>query len=416
MSTPRRPPPRKNPVLRTRVPLLPPVERSRAALGLTSVAALGLFELQQCANCGAVQYPPREACHRCLTGPLKWTPQNPVGELISQTVIHHSQSSYFRERTPWRVGLVRLEAGVSVVAHLHSACKAAPSRVKLETRLDRAGQGVIVALPAEEIANMADDRQLLEMSCTPKFRRVLVADAKTRVGEALVHSLLEAGADFVWAGISEPWKQSAIADTLRANAKVGVVPLDLTNSSSVKEIAAEIGGRVDILINNAEVHRAAGIASRSGVELARAEMDVNYFGLLRLAQELGPAMRSRAADGERRAAAWVNVLSIFALSNFAPHGTYSASKAAARSLSQCLRVEMRSAGIRVVDVYPGPIDDEWHQELPPPKLAPEALARAIVQALEKGIEDVYPGDVAQDLLARWRENAKVLERELSLGY
>ena len=144
-------------------------------------------------------------------------------------------------------------------------------------------------------------------------------------------------------------------------------------------------------------------------------MDINYFGLLRLAQEFGPALKGRGADGAASAVAWVNLLSIYALSNYPPHGTYSASKAAALSLAQCLRAEMRAAGIRVVNVFPGPIDDDWNQLLPPPKLAPAALAQAIVKALRDGVEDVYPGDVAQEWLARWRDNPKVLERELAAG-
>ena len=72
-------------------------------------------------------------------------------------------------------------------------------------------------------------------------------------------------------------------------------------------------------------------------------------------------------------------------------------------------------GIRVVNVFPGPIDDEWNQNLPPPKVAPAALAGAIVKALREGVEDVYPGDVAQEWVERWRENPKVLERELAAG-
>ncbi|HXI68322.1 MAG TPA: hypothetical protein VNH41_10305, partial [Steroidobacteraceae bacterium] len=64
-------------------------------------------------------------------------------------------------------------------------------------------------------------------------------------------------------------------------------------------------------------------------------------------------------------------------------------------------------------IFPGPIEDEWNQLLPPPKLAPEAVARAVVAALKDGVEDVYPGDVAQEWLARWRESPKVLERELA---
>jgi short-subunit dehydrogenase len=143
-------------------------------------------------------------------------------------------------------------------------------------------------------------------------------------------------------------------------------------------------------------------------------MDVNYFGLLRLAQEFGPALRGRSADGQSSATAWVNILSVFALSNFPAHGTFSASKAAALSLSQCLRAEMRAAGLRVINAFPGPIDDEWNQTLPPPKLTPEALAKAVVIALCDGVEDIYPGELAQEWLARWRENPKVLERELAL--
>jgi NAD(P)-dependent dehydrogenase (short-subunit alcohol dehydrogenase family) len=192
-----------------------------------------------------------------------------------------------------------------------------------------------------------------------------------------------------------------------------MLPLDLTDSGSVKEMAAEIGARVDILINTAEVHRSYGIAARRGVEAARAEMDVNYFGLLRLSQELGPVMRARGADGQSSATAWVNLLSIFALSNFPAQGTFSASKAAALSLSQCLRAEMAPGGVRVINVFPGPIDDEWNQALPPPKLAPAAVAKAVVGALRDGVEDVYPGDVAQEWLQRWQENPKILERELS---
>jgi hypothetical protein len=50
--------------------------------------------------------------------------------------------------------------------------------------------------------------------------------------------------------------------------------------------------------------------------------------------------------------------------------------------------------------------------VPPPKLSSDALARAIVAALRDGVEDVYPGDVAQDIWTRFRESQKALEREL----
>ena len=67
MTMPLMKPRRKNPVLRTRQMNLPPFARGRTALGMTAAAAEGRFELQVCRRCQAVQYPPRDACHRCLS-------------------------------------------------------------------------------------------------------------------------------------------------------------------------------------------------------------------------------------------------------------------------------------------------------------------------------------------------------------
>ena len=422
MTMPLMHPKRKNPLLRTRQLNPPPAARGRVALGLTAAASEGRFELQVCEACSAVQYPPREACPRCLSPRLKWRAQSGEGALLATTTLHHSNDLFFRERLPWRLGLVHLDAGPTVMVHLHGEVVEvqdtgeAPTRVKVGARLDRAGQAVLIAFPFQGSADMADDKMLREMTSDPKFRKVLVTDGKTELGQAIVRALVKAGADIVWVGHAEPWKKAGSGlDDIASLPQVTLVPLDLTNGRSVTELAGEIGGKVDIVINNAEVHRTYGIATRRGTDVAKAEMDINYFGLLRLAQEFGPALKGRSADGETGATAWVNLLSIYALSNFPPHGTFSASKAAAHSLAQCLRAEMRPAGIRVVNLFPGPIDDEWNEQMPAPKLGPLALAAAIVKALRDGVEDVYPGDVAQEWLERWRDNPKVLERELAAG-
>ncbi len=112
-------PRRKNPVLRTRQINLPPAARSRVALGLTAAAAMGRFELQQCADCGAVSYPPREACPRCAGARLRWRQQSGAGVLLAGTTLHHSNDLFFRERLPWRLGLVKLDAGPTLMVHLH---------------------------------------------------------------------------------------------------------------------------------------------------------------------------------------------------------------------------------------------------------------------------------------------------------
>src|SRR5205807_10024582 len=255
-------PKRKNPVLRTRLPTLPPAARSRVALGLTAAAALGRFELQQCRDCAMVQYPPREACQQCLSVHLPWSPQSGEGELLSSTVLHHSNDLFFRERLPWRLGLVHLDSGPTVVAHLHGGVPPAPARVRVAARLDRAGQAVLVALPEKETSNMADDRQLREFTCDPRLRKVLVTDGKTATGQALVQALASAGAELIWVGYAEPWKKFSGFDALSKVSQVTLLPLDVTDSKNVRELAAEIGGKVDILINNAEHHRAFGIGNR----------------------------------------------------------------------------------------------------------------------------------------------------------
>ncbi|MGB7306794.1 MAG: SDR family NAD(P)-dependent oxidoreductase [Burkholderiaceae bacterium] len=413
MTQPLSAPKRKNPVIKTRLPNQPPTTRSRIAYGMTAGAAIGQFELQTCQDCHAVQYPPTESCQRCLSPRLRWQAQSGAGELISETVLRHSNDLFFRERLPWRLGMVKLDCGPTVVVHLHGDCGAAPSRVTIQSGLDRAGQAVLMAFPDKETPHMADDPQLREMTCDPKFRRALVTDGKTATGQAIVRGLVDAGAELVWVGYAEPWIRFPGMDELEAIEQVEIVPLNLTDSRNVKDCAGSIGARVDILINNAEHHRAESISSRYGVQTASAEMDINYFGLLRLAQEFGPVMKARGADGVRSATAWVNLLSIYALNNFPSHGTYSASKAAAYSLAQCLRSEMTPGNIRVINVFPGPIDDEWNQMMPPPKLSPGAVAKSIIGALKGSVEDVYPGDVAQDWLARFRDNPKSLEREIS---
>lgn len=123
----------------------PPAFRSRAASGLTAAAAVGRFELQVCRSCGAVQYPPREACHRCLASVLEWRLQPGGAELLSETTLWHSHDELFRSRLPIRLGLVRLDSGPTAVVFLDDGVAAAPGRVRVDVRLDRAGQGVLVA-------------------------------------------------------------------------------------------------------------------------------------------------------------------------------------------------------------------------------------------------------------------------------
>jgi NAD(P)-dependent dehydrogenase (short-subunit alcohol dehydrogenase family)/uncharacterized OB-fold protein len=411
MTMPIVPPPKKDPQKRTRVATRPSHFRSRAALGLAAAASEGRFMLQTCGECGTLQYPPRDACSNCLSVDLPWKEVSPNGRLIAGTTVHTSTNVYFRERTPWRIGTILMDAGPSIMCHVHGDLETGQDAV-LINRLDKSGQAVLLATPPRVTPNMEDDLQMRELTCDPKFRRVLITDARNPNALALAKAFAAAQASIIFIGESESWRPYPARETLRGVPNVEMMPLDVTDTASVLELVGEIGGKTDILVNNARYVRPGGIIDRGDVVFAKEEMEVNYFGLMRLAQGFGPALRGRGADGQNSAAAWVNILSVHAWSNMPDYGAFSASSAAALSLSQCLRAELMAGGVRVMNVFTGPTEDEWHQPLPPPKVLPEGLARALVSGLKNGLEDVFVGDVAKDLIERWRAGPKILEREM----
>jgi NAD(P)-dependent dehydrogenase (short-subunit alcohol dehydrogenase family)/uncharacterized OB-fold protein len=411
MSTPLARPKRKNPLARTRLPLLPLGARSRTAHGLTAAAAEGRFMLQVCKDCGHVPYPPRDACPRCLSARLTFNDVDPNGKLIAETAIRVSTDPYFRERMPWRVGTIKLDAGPVIVAHLHGDTVEG-ERVKLALKLDKSGSAVMLALPAQETPHMQADPHLREMTCDPQYRRVLISDGRNAVGQAMAKAFSEAGSSIVFVGIADPWKPFPNQAELSRTEHVEIVPLDVTDTESVTEQAAQNGGRIDIIVNTAEHVRPGGVIERGNLNIARDEMDIRYFGMMRLAQAFGPALRFRGADGVNSAAAFVNLLSVHALMNWPAYGAYSAVEAACLSAAQCMRAELRPGGLKVLNAFFGPLETEWFQTVPPPKLAPAALAKAVVAALKDGNEDIFVGDIAEDIRERLKTNPKALEREL----
>ncbi|NRB05717.1 MAG: SDR family NAD(P)-dependent oxidoreductase [Rhodobacteraceae bacterium] len=414
MTTPLQPPPKKDPQKRSTAPTRPPEMRSRAAMHLTAAAAEGRFALQCCLECGAVQYPPRDACSSCLSTDFEWRDMPPGGTLLAETTVHASPRLFYRERMPWRAGTVQLDAGPTVLAHIHEDI-AAHGRVRIEARLDQAGQGVLLALPETPTPHQEDAPLMRALSADPKHRRILITDARSPHTPALAKALQDAGAAMIFAGEPESWRPYPGRAALDALG-VEVLPMDVTDTASVQKLAGEIGGKTDILINTAQMLRPGGVLERGDTAFARDEIEVNYLGLMRLAQAFGPGMCARVSDGVNSAAAWVNLLSVSAMTNAQPFGVHSASQAGAYSLSQSLRAEFRPSGLRVMNLFFGPTEaDDWYQPLPPPKVTTNALARAVVDGLQRGLEDVWCGDIAQDIRERFRRDPKVLEREMTMG-
>ena len=412
MTQAHRSPPQKKPQEAALAPELPPFTRSRKGIAFTTAAAEGRFSLQKYAACGQVCYPPREACPKCWCPDLPWTNMPAGGKLLTESTLRTSFNAYFQKRTPWRIGTIQLDAGPVALAHIHGDV-AARARVRMIARTDKSGQGVLMALPEQETPNMADDQQLQTLTCDPASRRVLITDGCTETSQAIARAVAAAGAAAIFAGIAENSQPCPGREALEGLPGLVFVPLDLGNPQSAAELAARIGDQVDILINTAALVRPAAGMGRENVASARDEMEINYFGLLRLIQAFGPAMRLRGREGEKGACAWVNLFSVYALSNSRVHGTAAASQAAAHSLSQCLRAEMAGSGVKVVNVLLGPLDDAWHRQLPPPKVTPGQLAGAVVTALQEGIEDLALGPVAEDLVRRFRQDPMALHRELA---
>ena len=303
------------------------------------------------------------------------------------------------------------DCGPQIIANLHGHCVEG-ARVRLALRLDRAGQPVVFAIPIEETPHMHDDPAWRETTADPKFRRVLVTDGRNPVGQALARSLVKAGAARVFVGVAEPWKPFAGEAALRALDGVEIVALDLTDEASVFDLAADIGAKVDILINTADHTRPVPLFAPGSARRLGEAVDATLAGAMRLAQAFGPVMLGRGADGTNSAAAWVNVLSVYALAALPAYGALSVSHAACLSLSHWLRAELRPGGIRLLNAFTGPLDTEWFQAVPPPKVAPAQLAEAVIDGLRRGLEEIHVGDVAKDIRDRLAANPKALEREI----
>ena len=97
-------------------------------------------------------------------------------------------------------------------------------------------------------------------------------------------------------------------------------------------------------------------------------METNFFGPMRMAQAFAPVLRDNGGG------ALVNVLSVLSFVSMPQAATYSASKAAAWSLTNALRMELRSQGTLVVAVHAGFIDTDMAAGVDAEKISPQSVA------------------------------------------
>lgn len=380
-----------------RRPDLPPRVRGRIARRLTAAAARGVFEMPVCQDCEAVVYPPQEVCRKCLSDRLRWQDVSPVGKLLASGVIHHSTDAYFTKHRPVIIGTVQLDAGPVVITRVSAECATAGRRVRLFNCLDRGGEQVFVAMP--ENATM-EAGVINDPNRDVKGKVVLITGSDGGIGQALVSAFLKAGAKRV---IAATRKRKPFG---KANPKVQHLRIDLTEPKSIAAAAKAAGVEVDILVNNAGVTAISGLLDADTLDGARQEIEVNYLGTLNVIRAFAPFMK------EKRQGVIVNVLTVLAHVCLPPMGSYCASKAAALSMTQGVRAELMPWGVRVAAIFPSTVDTPASADSPPPKLRPADVAEAVVTMILNGTEDHYPGRIASDLYAGWRDSHKVVEREL----
>lgn len=201
---------------------------------------------------------------------------------------------------------------------------------------------------------------------------VLVTGANRGIGAAFVAQLKERGAAKIYAAARD-------ASTVNVDG-VQPIELDVTNPDQV-QAAAGVAGDVQVLINNAGISTGTSLITGDLTRIEQ-EMATNFFGPLLTTRAFAPIL------GANGGGAILNVVSALSWFTVPGAGAYSASKAAAWSLTDATRLELKAQGTHVVGVHMGLVDTDMSQGIEGPKLAPSAFAAAGLDAIESGRSEV----------------------------
>jgi NAD(P)-dependent dehydrogenase (short-subunit alcohol dehydrogenase family) len=231
------------------------------------------------------------------------------------------------------------------------------------------------------------------MNITVAGKTVLITGANRGIGQALVDEALRRGAKRVYAGTRQP--------LVHADRRVTPLVLDVTDASQIQQAVDNVES-LDILINNAGLAPYDDLGDRGTLEAALA---VNLFGPYAMTQAFLPSLtRSRGAI--------VNNVSLMALAPLPLTPSYAISKAASFNMTQSLRALLAGRGVTVHAVLTGPTDTDMTRGFEIPKASPDSVARAILDGLENGEEDIFPDPMSASIAESWRSGAvKAMERE-----
>jgi NAD(P)-dependent dehydrogenase (short-subunit alcohol dehydrogenase family) len=211
---------------------------------------------------------------------------------------------------------------------------------------------------------------------------VLITGANRGIGLAFAEAALQRGARKVYAGARNP-SDIKLAD-------VEPLKLDVTSGGDVEGAAGSCKD-VTLIVNNAGIARIGGLLKSEGLESARAQFETNVIGILRMTQSFAPIL---AANG---GGAFLNVLSVASWINSGATTGYAVSKAAAWSLTNGLRQELRAQNTQVLGLHMGFVDTDLTRALDVAKVSPQSIVNAAYDALESGASEVLADERARQI-------------------
>lgn len=231
----------------------------------------------------------------------------------------------------------------------------------------------------------------------------VVTGANRGLGRAFVEELLARGVKRVYAGARDPSKLRGVVSS--GGGRVVALRIDLGDPTSIA-VAAKTATHATLLINNAG---ALEFGSQVSADLAgiRRDFETNYFGTLRVTRAFVPALEAN------KNGAIVNVLAVVSLVSIPGLGGYSASKAAAHSLTLGLRGELTKRGIGVHGVYPGPMDTDMTRRIDRPKAPASEVASATLAGVEAGEDYIFPEPMSRQVYERWSTSHAEVEAQFS---
>lgn len=208
----------------------------------------------------------------------------------------------------------------------------------------------------------------------PKLAEVvaIVSGGNRGIGRAFVEELIVGGAK-VYCGARTP--SEVPTELIEAGAIA--IQLDITDEASVR-VAAQACPDVTAVINNAGFHGRDRLVFAADPEIARREMEVNYFGTLNMIRTFAPVL------GGNGGGAIVNVLSVAGALPTAHMGGYSPAKSATLFLSTIARAELEPQGTTVTALIVGSVDTRMADYVDGAKEDPRDIARVGLRAMIRG--------------------------------